>query len=78
MDWQYAFNVAFLVAGAAIGWVVKIIYDTQERLRTDFMTLDKQLPETYVRRDDFSDFVRRIEDGINRILDKMDQKADKQ
>lgn len=77
MDFQIAFNIALAVAGTVIGWVVRIVYDTQERLRADMLNLEQKLPETYVRRDDFTEFARDMKEGIQRILDKLDSKQDK-
>lgn len=84
MDLQTLFNFAAAAAGFAIGWLVKILWDVQSELRRDMKVLNKdvqeierQLPETYVRRDDWRDQMTRIESMLNKIVDRLDGKVDK-
>ncbi len=81
---QVLFNVILGVAGFALGWIVKIIWDVQNEIKKDMRSLnrdvqelERQLPETYVRRDDWRDQMARIEAMLNKIVDKLDAKVDK-
>lgn len=70
---QILFNVALLCASFFGGWVLRRIYAAIDRLDDDV----RSLPERYVAKDDFNMHINRIESKIDRILDKLDQKADK-
>ena len=60
-----------------MGWVVRIIWEAQQTLRQDLQKLEQQLPETYVRRDDWKDQMKEIKDMLSKIFDKLDDKQDK-
>ncbi|NBW23408.1 MAG: hypothetical protein EBR82_87255 [Caulobacteraceae bacterium] len=69
--------MAFTVIGSLIGWVVKVIWDAVQELRQDLQDLERELPDHYVRKDDFRDSMVRIEGMLHRIMDKLDGKVDK-
>lgn len=73
MDMQTLFNIAVGLAGAFGGWILSSIYRSIERLDADV----RQMPHMYVSRDDYRDDVREIKEGIQRIHEKLDAKADK-
>ena len=77
MDWQYLFNIAMTGGGALFGWVLRIIWTGQEQMRADLKTIERGLPSTYVRRDDFREHSERVEAALTRIEDKLDRKADR-
>jgi hypothetical protein len=70
---QIFFNIALLVASFFGGWVLRRIYAAIDKLDDDV----RSLPERYVSKDDFYKHHDRLESKIDRILDKLDQKADK-
>lgn len=85
---QYMLNWLFGIAGAAIGWLVKVIWDAVQDLKRDLGNLERNLPSVYVRRDDFRDITQqlrtdmqihfgRIESTLATIFKKLDQKEDK-
>jgi hypothetical protein len=73
MDYQTLFNIAILVAGFFGGWVLNSIYQSIERLDKDVRTM----PERYLAKDDYRQDLQRVETMLTRILDKLDDKADK-
>jgi hypothetical protein len=77
MDTQNLINIAFTCIGTLIGWVVKNIWDAVSELRSDIKEIERDLHEDYVRKDDFRAAIDRIEAICNRIVDKLDAKADK-
>ena len=77
MDTQSLFNILVAVAGAACGWILHMMWEAQRDLRDDLKSIEKALPETYVRRDDWRDQMTRIEDMLGKIFDRLDHKADK-
>lgn len=77
MDWQSLFNIAMTAGGALFGWVLRMIWSAQEQLRADLKTIERGLPSTYVRRDDFREHSERVEAALTRIEDKLDRKVDR-
>lgn len=73
MDYQTLFNIAILVAGFFGGWVLNSIYQSIERLDKDV----RAMPERYLAKDDYRQDLQRVETMLTRILDKLDDKADK-
>ena len=73
MDYQILFNGAVSLAAFFGGWTLNSITRTLERLDADV----RAMPVTYVPRDDYKTDIRRIEDMLGKIFDKLDNKADK-
>jgi hypothetical protein len=89
MDYQAAFNVVLGFAAFVGGALSKIMWDTLSSLRADMTRLSdsvnqnqKESSDTYMRRDDFSAAIARIEAAMNRGFDQLAAqiaaKADKQ
>lgn len=77
VDFQVLFNIAVALLGTLGGWVIRTIWGASERLRRDLSELERQLPGSYVRRDDFKEFGGRIEALLEKIDQKLDRKMDK-
>jgi hypothetical protein len=78
MDWQYLFN---LVGGAfmlGVGWWCRQIWDSVQNLKKDVQNIEVNLPTNYVRKVDLDVKFDKLESTLQRILDKLDQKADKE
>jgi hypothetical protein len=78
MDWQYLFN---LVGGAfmlGVGWWCRQIWDSVQNLKKDVQSIEVNLPTNYVRKVDLDAKFDKLESTLQRILDKLDQKADKE
>lgn len=76
MDQAYI-NITFSIVAGLTGWIVRVIWDTQKELKNDLHTLQKNITDTYVRRDDFKDQIQDIKKMCEMILDRLDKKADK-
>ena len=85
---QTLINWGFAGAGAAFGWVLKVIWDAIQDLKRDMRQIERDLPEVYVRRDDFKDAVREIKEDMKAgfsnvdktlglLFKKLDHKEDK-
>jgi hypothetical protein len=73
-------NVINLLGGAALsvmGWFARQLWDAVKELRVDLHTLEVNLPERYVKKDDMDKRMEHIESMFQRIYDKLDAKADK-
>lgn len=58
--------------------MLKVIWDAIRDLKSDIRDISQTMHNDFVRREDFSDAVKRIEYMCERIFDKLDGKADKQ
>ncbi len=86
---QMIFNWAVAAAGAAGGWILKVIWDAIVELKKDLRQMDVKMHEDFVRRDDFKEAVgeikRDMKDGFNKIdstlgliFKKLENKEDKE
>lgn len=57
---QQLINWLFTGFGAAIGWILKVVWDAIKDLKADLRVIEKDLPEVYVRKDDFKDAIHEI------------------
>lgn len=57
---QQLINWLFTGFGAAIGWILKVVWDAIKDLKADLRAIEKDLPEVYVRKDDFKDAIHEI------------------
>ncbi len=86
---QMIFNWAVAAAGAAGGWILKVIWGAIVELKKDLRQMDVKMHEDFVRRDDFKEAVseikRDMKDGFNKIdstlgliFKKLEHKEDKE
>ena len=68
MDFQVLFNVAVCVAGFFGGWTLNRIYSAIDRLDSDV----RNMPLTYVSKDDFKDSIRELKDDMHAGFNKLD------
>lgn len=73
METQQIFNAVVGVAAFLGGWVLNNITKAIERLDNDV----RELPKTYVTKDDFHRDIGEIKDICKQIFNKLDSKADK-
>ena len=77
MDWQLLFNLVGTAIMATIGWFARQLWDSVQNLKEDIKNIEVDLPTNYVRRVDIESQFNKLEASLQRILDKLDQKADK-
>lgn len=73
MDYQVLFNIAVAIAAFFGGWVLNSIARSIERLDTDV----RQLPHTYVSREDYREDISEVKQMLTKIFDRLETKADK-
>jgi hypothetical protein len=73
MEPQLIFNAIVGVAAFLGGWVLNNITKAIERLDADV----RQMPHTYVSKDDYHRDISEIKNICKQIFDKLDAKADK-
>jgi hypothetical protein len=74
MDVQFVINIVLVISGFAGSLFVKDLVDKVKTLEMDH----KEMPDRYVRRDDFKSTLERIESMLGKIFDKLETKADKE
>lgn len=77
MDSQDIFNAAITLSGAFGGWILKTIWDAIKDLKVEIRELNREVNQDFVRREDFKDSIVEIKEMLNKIFDKLDNKADK-
>ena len=68
---QSVINWVFTGFGAAVGWILKVVWDALRDLRTDIRQIERDLPEVYVRKDDFKDAVSDIKNEMREMRQDM-------
>ena len=69
---QTLFNWAVGLVGFLGGWVLKVVWDAVRDLRKDIRQIERDLPEVYVRKDDFREAVREMKETMREGFNKMD------
>jgi hypothetical protein len=69
---QTIFNWIIAFAGACGGWILKIIWDAITNLKNDIRQIERDLPEVYVRRDDFKESVKELKTDMKEGFNKVD------
>ena len=77
MDFQNILDGVMALVGAILGWFVKIIWDAIKELQRDMKETNQTIHEHYVRKEDYRIDIAEIRGMFNRIMDKLDSKADK-
>ena len=77
MESQVLFNIIVGACGAMGGWMLKIIFDSITVLQKDFKDLSSEIHQDFLRKDDYREDINDIKGMLNRIFEKLDQKADK-
>lgn len=77
MDQQSIINTLFALVSAGFGWFAREMWAAVKELKTDLARLREDLPKQYVPKDDYKDGVREIKDMLNKLFDRLDNKADK-
>jgi|TARA_Y100000114_G_scaffold152625_1_gene171218 hypothetical protein len=74
---QMIINIVGAVLVGSLGFIIKTLWDGQQKMKQDMTSLERYLPETYIRRDDYKDDIADIKNMLNAIFEKLDQKVDK-
>ena len=74
---QSFLNWIFTAFGAAIGWILKVIWDAISDLKQDMKALNKEVNEDFVRKEDYRVDIAEVKQMLVRIFDKLDSKVDK-
>jgi hypothetical protein len=76
-EWQIIIDLVGGAILASMGWFGRVLWEAVGELRKDLHAIEVELPTSYVRREEFSAAIDRIEKLCGKIFDKLDDKADK-
>jgi chaperonin cofactor prefoldin len=74
---QAIINIIIGAVLSVLGWFARQLWDAVQDLKRDMKQIEVDLPTLYLRKDDFESRLDRIEASLNRIFEKLDNKADK-
>jgi antirestriction protein len=74
---QDFYNIIVGVAGAAIGWLLKVVWDSVRALQADMKEIERELHTEYVSKNDYRQDILEMKDILKQIFEKLDRKADK-
>ena len=92
MEGQILFNIVIGLAGDAMGWVLKLVWDTVSELKKDVKTmtadlrtelkeLNREVNQDFVRREDFkesiSDLKADMKEGFREVKDAISMLFDR-
>ena len=77
MDFNFILNIILGSALAIGGWFVRQMWDAVQKLKDDLKKIEVDMPTHYVRKDEMAARFDRIEDLLDKLYEKLDNKVDK-
>jgi chaperonin cofactor prefoldin len=77
METQNLINIIGGTVLSVLGWFARQLWDAVQDLKRDVKSIEVDLPTFYVRKEDLESRLDRLEAALNRIFEKLDNKADK-
>jgi hypothetical protein len=69
-------NIIVGVAGTAMGWMLKVVWDSIRLLQDDVKDLERAMHTKYVSKDDYRADIQDIKSMVKAIFDRLERKAD--
>ena len=69
---QNLINWLVAATGGLIGWLMKMLWDAVKDLKKDIRQIERDLPDLYVRKDDWRTSIHDLKDDMQRGFDKLD------
>lgn len=70
-------NIILGVAGAAMGWMLKVVWESIKELQQDAQRLEREVHTRYVSKDDYKTDIQELKDMLKAIFERLERKADK-
>ena len=77
MDTQTLLNALFGIIMLGTGWFMNELWRAVKELRKDLHVIEVNIPEKYIRRDEFQEGLKEIKDICRQIFERLENKADK-
>lgn len=72
-----AFQLLLAVAVSVAGWFLRSLHEDHKKLGEKFTDHQKDVMRDFVRRDDYHNDIRDIRQMLDKIFNRLDEKADK-
>ena len=87
-DWPMIVNLGWGAMLAAVGWFVRQLWEAVATMKKDLHALEVHIPTVYVQKEEMRDLLREVKDEhkegmkeikaiCEKIMNKLDEKADK-
>ena len=76
-EYQSIINVALGAILMVAGWFSRILWEAVNELQKDLSTLRVEIARDYLPRNDFNRLGDDLKEMLNKIYDRLDNKADK-
>lgn len=77
METQHIIDLVFGAGLTVIGWFARELWSAVKELKSDLSKLREDLPKSYVAKDDYREDIRELKEIMNKVFDRLDNKADK-
>jgi hypothetical protein len=77
MDTQSIVNALLGIGCAVLGWFGREMWSAIKTLRDDVAHLREEIATDRVHKEDFKEAMRELKEMLNRIIEKLERKADK-
>ena len=74
---QTILNWLIFTLTGVLGWLLKNLWSELQTLKAQVMQINILVVGEYVKRSELAEIIDKISDQLNKILDKLDMKADK-
>jgi hypothetical protein len=77
MDYQTLFNIVLGIGATVFGWFARMLWQDIKSVTSALAEFRVEIAKNYVPRNDFKEFSAEIREMFNKVMDKLDNKADK-
>ena len=84
MDWQHLINIGAGAGLSVLGWFARQLWDAVKNLQNDINRLELSISDNYIKKSEVSNMKAdintrfdRLEQLIDKVYDKLDNKADR-
>jgi len=77
MEMQHIIDLGLGASMAVIGWFAREMWGAVKELKSDLSKLREDLPKSYVAKDDYREDIRELKEIMNKVFDRLENKADK-
>lgn len=74
---QDLYNIIVGIAGVAVGWLLKVVWESVRVLQDDMKKIEREVHTSYVSKDDYRADIQEIKEMCKAIFDRLDRKVDK-
>ena len=77
MTFDQFMQYGVVAVSGVLGWALRELWAAVKSLREDISELERDLPLSYVQKDDYRQDIARVHELLDKIYDKLDGKADR-